>query len=83
VLKIKLAMAIIGISSIHLLRTFIYAGQLGKPESAFTETGVMWQAIIHAIFILSAIGIAAVERISMPVYEQGHTRKANHQPGTH
>ena len=36
VLKIKLAMAIIGISSIHLLRTFLYAGQLGKPEAAVT-----------------------------------------------
>ena len=83
VLKIKLAMAIIGISSIHLLRTFIYAGQLGKVESAFTETGVMWQAIIHTVFILSAIGIAYVERLSAPVYEQGHVRKANHQPGGH
>jgi uncharacterized protein (TIGR00645 family) len=83
VLKIKLAMAIIGISSIHLLRTFIYAGQLGKPESQFSETGVMWQAIIHTVFVLSAIGIAYVERLSAPVYEQGHARKANHQPGGH
>jgi uncharacterized protein (TIGR00645 family) len=70
VLKIKLAMAIIGISSIHLLRTFIYAGQLGKEGSQFTETAVMWQAIIHTVFILSAIGIAYVERLSAPVY--GH-----------
>jgi uncharacterized protein (TIGR00645 family) len=68
VLKIKLAMAIIGISSIHLLRTFIYAGQLGKPDSPYTETGVMWQAIIHTVFVLSAIGIAYVERLSAPVY---------------
>ena len=72
VLKIKLAMAIIGISSIHLLRTFIYAGQLGKPESSLTETGVMWQAIIHSVFIMSAIGIATVERISAPVTENRH-----------
>ncbi len=67
VLKIKLAMAIIGISSIHLLRTFIYAGSLDKPDSPFTETGVMWQAIIHGLFVLSAIGIAYVERLSHPV----------------
>ena len=39
VLKIKLAMAIIGISSIHLLRTFLYAGQLGKENALYTETG--------------------------------------------
>src|ERR1044072_2559522 len=64
VLKIKLAMAIIGISSIHLLRTFLYAGQLGKPEPTYTETGVMWQAIIHSVFIISAIGIPYVERLS-------------------
>ena len=67
VLKIKLAMAIIGISSIHLLRTFIYAGSLGQADVPYTETGVMWQTIIHALFVLSAIGIASVERLSQPV----------------
>jgi uncharacterized protein (TIGR00645 family) len=66
-LKIKLAMAIIGISSIHLLRTFIYAGSLGKDGSPFTETGVMWQAIIHGLFVVSAVGIALVERLSNSV----------------
>ena len=64
VLKIKLAMAIIGISSIHLLRTFIEAGSLGRADAAYTERGIMWQAIIHAIFILSAIGIALVDWLS-------------------
>jgi uncharacterized protein (TIGR00645 family) len=68
VLKIKLAMAIIGISSIHLLRTFIYAGQLGQPGVPFTESGVMWQVIIHALFVLSAIGIAYVERLGQSSY---------------
>jgi uncharacterized protein (TIGR00645 family) len=72
VLKIKLAMAIIGISSIHLLRTFLYAGQLGKEGAIYTETGVMWQAIIHGMFVLSAIGIAYVERLSQPVYQRDH-----------
>jgi uncharacterized protein (TIGR00645 family) len=66
VLKIKLAMAIIGISSIHLLRTFIEAGNLGSTERVtnYTESGVMWQTIIHTVFILSAIGIAYVDRLS-------------------
>ena len=75
VLKIKLAMAIIGISSIHLLRTFIYAGQLGKPESSFTVESVMWQAIIHSVFVASAIGIAYVEKLSAPIYEMEHSKK--------
>jgi uncharacterized protein (TIGR00645 family) len=64
VLKIKLAMAIIGISSIHLLKTFIEAGNLGQPGAKFTEAGVMWQTIIHTIFILSAVGIAYVDRLA-------------------
>jgi len=72
VLKIKLAMAIIGISSIHLLRTFIEAGNLGRPDASFTETGIMWQVIIHALFVLSAIGIAFVDRLSQPARDVNH-----------
>lgn len=68
VLKVKLAMAIIGISSIHLLRTFIEAGALGTPTATFTEAGVMWQVIIHALFVLSALGIAAVDRLTASVH---------------
>ena len=82
VLKVKLAMAIIGISSIHLLKTFIAAGTLGglpfcPPElvanaadnigearcTALTQQGVLWQTVIHVVFILSAIGIAWTDRI--------------------
>jgi uncharacterized protein (TIGR00645 family) len=63
VLKIKLAMAIIGISSIHLLKTFIEAGNLGQPGAKFTESAVLWQTIIHGMFIVSAIGIALVDRL--------------------
>jgi uncharacterized protein (TIGR00645 family) len=72
VLKIKLAMAIIGISSIHLLRTFIYAGSLGKEGVPYTETGVMWQVIIHGLFVLSAIGIAYVEHLGQSSYNKPH-----------
>jgi uncharacterized protein (TIGR00645 family) len=64
ILKVKLAMAIIGISSIHLLRTFIEAGMIGMPTGRVTETGVMWQTIIHMAFIASAIGIAWVDRLT-------------------
>ena len=70
VLKIKLAMAIIGISSIHLLRTFIEAGNLASGKSNYTESGVMWQTIIHTVFILSAIGIAYVDKLSNDSMEQ-------------
>ena len=94
VLKVKLAMAIIGISSIHLLKTFIEAGTMdaglplcgtiaglvaqqaalefmaanpGMTVSRFcsntTETGVIWQTIIHSAFIVSAIGIAWTDKL--------------------
>jgi uncharacterized protein (TIGR00645 family) len=75
VLKIKLAMAIIGISSIHLLRTFIEAGNLGTGRTNYTEVGVMWQTIIHMLFILSAIGIAYVEKISSGSEQAAHAAK--------
>jgi uncharacterized protein (TIGR00645 family) len=80
VLKIKLAMAIIGISSIHLLRTFIEAGGLGNTgtrTTSFTETGVMWQTIIHVVFILSAVGIAYVDKLSNSAEFSGHGK---HKP---
>jgi uncharacterized protein (TIGR00645 family) len=66
VLKIKLAMAIIGISSIHLLRTFIEAGNIGSAARAtdYTVTGVILQTTIHVVFILSAIGIAWVDKMT-------------------
>ena len=88
VLKIKLAMAIIGISSIHLLRTFIEAGNLGGigRTTNYTTEGVMWQTIIHVVFIFSAMGIAYVDRIANgPVFphaddhDHGHDgAKAHH-----
>ncbi|MGE0775359.1 MAG: TIGR00645 family protein [Sphingomonadaceae bacterium] len=64
VLKVKLAMAIIGISSIHLLKTFIEASQIGRPGAMITGEGIMWQTIIHSVFILSALGIAYVDRMT-------------------
>lgn len=74
VLKIKLAMAIIGISSIHLLRTFIEAGNIGSAgrTTAYTETGIILQTVIHTVFILSAIGIAWVDRMTIPPNGKGH-----------
>ena len=63
VLKTKLAMAIIGISSIHLLKTFINAANYK------TET-MMWQTIIHIAFLLSAMAIAYTDRIVMTTHSK-------------
>ena len=56
VLKVKLAAAIIGISSIHLLKTFINV-------SNYSEHAVMWQTIIHTIFLLSALALALIDKL--------------------
>jgi uncharacterized protein (TIGR00645 family) len=56
VLKVKLGTAIIGISSIHLLKTFINAAN-------YSEKVLMWQTIIHITFLLSAIAIAYTDKL--------------------
>ncbi|HEX7909918.1 MAG TPA: TIGR00645 family protein [Paraburkholderia sp.] len=57
VLKVKLSMALISISSIHLLKTFI------SPDQNSTHT-IMWQVIIHVAFLVSALVMAAVDRLT-------------------
>jgi uncharacterized protein (TIGR00645 family) len=66
VLKVKLATAIIGISSIHLLKTFINA-------AAYDEKTLIAQTGIHITFLLSAMAIAASDRI-MPQPDKSHAR---------
>lgn len=56
VLKVKLGTAIIGISSIHLLKTFISAGTL-------SDKTMLWQSVIHALFLVSALAIALIDRV--------------------
>ena len=56
VLNVKLATAIIGISSIHLLKTFINAANYDLKV-------LMWQTIIHIVFLLSALAIAYTDKL--------------------
>ncbi|MEH0164616.1 TIGR00645 family protein [Paucibacter sp. JuS9] len=56
VLKVKLATAIIGISSIHLLKTFINADN-------YSEKVLLWQTLIHVAFLFSAMAIAYTDRL--------------------
>ena len=65
VLKVKLGTAIIGISSIHLLNTFINAGN-------YSEKVLMWQTIIHIAFLLSAIAIAYTDKLLNDSTPAGH-----------
>ena len=104
VLKVKLAMAIIVISSIHLLKTFIATSALKglplcKPEqwaaavssastsfynagvdtcTTMTQEGVLWQTIIHCVFILSAIGIAWTDKLMSNGHSKSHDKAHDH-----
>ena len=57
VLKVKLAMALIGISSIHLLKTFINSPQM-------SEQTIKWQVVIHLTIVISALVMAYTDRIA-------------------
>lgn len=64
-LKVKLATAIIGISSIHLLKTFINAENL-------SDKVLIWQTVIHMAFVLSAVSIAYIDKL------MSHPQPAEH-----
>lgn len=61
-MKIKLSMALIGISSIHLLKTFINAPQM-------PEVTIKWQVFIHITFLISAVALAYTAKISQDSLE--------------
>ncbi len=68
VLKVKLAVALIGISSIHLLKTFIEVGsKMGAAEDPFAltrlEHGVLFQIGIHLTFVISALLMAYTDKL--------------------
>lgn len=56
VLKVKLAMAIIGISSIHLLKTFINV-------KSYDAKDLIAQTVIHVVFLMSALAIAYCDQL--------------------
>jgi uncharacterized protein (TIGR00645 family) len=65
ILKVKLATALIGISSIHLLKTFINAA---KHEVQM----MTWQVVIHLTFVFSAIALAWIDRLTFRAIEKAH-----------
>ncbi|NBT35848.1 MAG: TIGR00645 family protein [Betaproteobacteria bacterium] len=65
VLKVKLATAIIGISSIHLLKTFINAAH-------YDEKTIIAQTVIHIVFLLSAMAIAYCDKLMSRALPDNH-----------
>ena len=71
VLKVKLATALIGISSIHLLKSFI-------AVEHSTEHALKWKVIIHMIFVVSAFVLAWTDRIMIAGAKDTHHKPAAH-----
>ena len=65
VLKVKLAMSIISISSIHMLQTFVNATNM--PEKT-----MMWQLLLHLGFLASAIAMAYTDKILYSTSHKSH-----------
>ena len=73
VLKVKLAMAIVGISSIHLLQSFINASQMEGST-------LLWQTVIHITFVISAVALAVIDRYLSPKSRTDRTTRRLRQP---
>jgi uncharacterized protein (TIGR00645 family) len=74
VLKVKLATALIGISSVNLLKTFIEVGTKPMPDNA-----IMWQVVLHITFVLSALLLAVTDRISNQTAIAAASDSQNHR----
>ena len=85
-LKVKLAISIISISSIHLLKTFIEVGRMegglvkAGEKTIYSNDGVMWEVIIHLAFIVSALALAWIDKMSKDPHEKDHA--PDHRPLT-
>ncbi|EGF10400.1 membrane protein [Neisseria bacilliformis ATCC BAA-1200] len=65
VLKVKLSMSIISISSIQLLQTFINAARLSEKQ-------MLWQSLIHLSFLISAVAMARTDKILYSTTHKAH-----------
>lgn len=82
ILKVKLAISIISISSIHLLKTFIEVGRMdggvvldSRGEVLYSTQGVFWEVMIHLAFIVSALALAWIDKLSQNHPAAKHDRR--------
>ena len=62
-LKVKLAVAIVAISSIHLLKAFMTAPPPSNDQSLWNNA-LFWLVVIHLTFVVSALLMAIIDRIA-------------------
>ena len=63
--KLKVAASIVAISSIHLLRAFMNAPQIPNDK-------LMWYVIIHLTFVISAVMMGVLDKMSFEAHRKGH-----------
>jgi uncharacterized protein (TIGR00645 family) len=56
-MKLKLSMALIAISSVHLLKTFFNVTQMSNEQ-------IFWQVMIHVVFLISSLALAYTAKLS-------------------
>jgi uncharacterized protein (TIGR00645 family) len=64
-LKLKVAVSIVAISSIHLLRAFMNAPQIANDK-------LMWYVIIHLTFVISAVLMGVMDRLAFANHRDEH-----------
>ena len=67
-LKLKVAASIVAISSIHLLRIFMKVGEVGKET--YTDSQIMWYVIIHLTFVVSAVLLGVLDKMSFAKHRE-------------
>ena len=79
-MKIKLAASLVGISGIHLLKSFLNVNEMNVEH-------IKWQTIIHVVFLLSGLMLAWTERILHPHVDhgngKGHAHRGGHEDQAH
>jgi uncharacterized protein (TIGR00645 family) len=70
-IKIKLSVAIVAISSIHLLKAFMTAPPQNGDQSLWNNR-LFWLVVIHLTFVVSALGMAVVDRIAFAQHRSSH-----------
>ena len=73
-IKVKLASSLIGISSIQLLQSFIQIGSPQALDPALADAyyrGVLWQIVLHVVFVISALLLALTDLVMMRRHRAG------------
>ena len=70
--KLKLAVAIVAISSIHLLKAFMTTATNMVPSASLWDEPMFWMVAVHLTFVVSAVGMAWIDRLAFATHREHH-----------